>query len=69
VTDRSPTPCFFADVMLGRLARWLRVLGHDTAYQTDIEDPALVDRAEAEGRVLPTRDRHLVPISVPSAPC
>lgn len=51
---------FFADVMLGRLARWLRVLGHDTAYETDIADPDLAARADAEGRVLLTRDRHLV---------
>jgi hypothetical protein len=51
---------FSADVMLGRLARWLRVLGHDTAYETDVDDPDLVARADAEGRVLLTRDRHLV---------
>ena len=63
MTDRSPAPPaprFFADVMLGRLARWLRVLGYDTAYETDIDDPDLVERADAEGRVLLTRDRHLV---------
>lgn len=52
--------CFFADAMLGRLARWLRVLSYDTAYDAEIDDPDLVARADAESRVLLTRDRHLV---------
>lgn len=51
---------FFADAMLGKLARWLRVLGLDTAYDAEIDDHALTERADAEGRVLLTRDRHLV---------
>jgi uncharacterized protein with PIN domain len=46
--------------MLGRLARWLRVLGYDAAYDASLADPALVRLAEAEGRVLLTRDRHLL---------
>jgi uncharacterized protein with PIN domain len=29
---------FFADAMLGRLARWLRMLGYDTAYEKVISD-------------------------------
>jgi uncharacterized protein len=53
-------PRFFADAMLGRLARWLRVLGFDTAYDATLADPALVRLAEADGRVLLTRDRHLL---------
>jgi uncharacterized protein with PIN domain len=50
---------FFADAMLGRLARWLRVLGFDTAYQPHIDDAQLVQRAVEEGRVVLTRDRAL----------
>ena len=46
--------------MLGRLARWLRVLGFDTAYDAALDDPELVARAEAEDRVLLTRDRRLL---------
>lgn len=48
-----------ADGMLGRLARWLRLLGYDTAYEKDTSDLELARRARAEGRVLLTRDRAL----------
>ena len=46
--------------MLGRLARWLRILGYDTAYEKVITDEALVERTVREGRWLLTRDRRLV---------
>lgn len=46
--------------MLGRLARWLRTLGFDTAYDPAVHDPELVQLAADEARVLLTRDRHLV---------
>ncbi len=52
-------PRFFADAMLGRLARWLRTLGYDTAYEDAIADEALVRRALDEGRHILTRDRRL----------
>ncbi|MDA8388221.1 MAG: Mut7-C RNAse domain-containing protein [Nitrospiraceae bacterium] len=48
-----------ADVMLGRLARYLRLLGHDTAYERDITDAALLLLALKEGRILLTRDTGL----------
>lgn len=48
-----------ADAMLGRLARWLRVLGYDTVYDTRLDDAALARLARAEGRLLLTRDRQL----------
>ena len=47
------------DGMLGRLAKWLRLLGYDTAYDNAATDPELARRARAEGRVLLTRDREL----------
>lgn len=40
--------------------RWLRILGHDTAYESHIEDEVLVRRCLVEGRVLLTRDRRLL---------
>nr|AIF05544.1 hypothetical protein [uncultured marine group II/III euryarchaeote KM3_185_B03] len=42
--------------MLGRLARWLRLLGHDTLY-ADVGDDELLRLAET--RRLLTRDREL----------
>jgi hypothetical protein len=46
--------------MLGRLARWLRVLGFDTTYGHGVSDASLVRLAGEEGRILLTRDRHLL---------
>ena len=48
-----------ADAMLGRLAKWLRLQGYDTAYDNAATDPELARRARAEGRVLLTRDQAL----------
>lgn len=55
-----PKPKFFVDAMLGQLARWLRILGYDTAYERNIADGAIVDRVLNEHRWLLTRDRFLV---------
>jgi len=52
-------PRFMADAMLGRLARWLRILGFDTAWEAHIADGELVRRAVEEHRVILTRDRAL----------
>ncbi|MZE75648.1 Mut7-C RNAse domain-containing protein [Streptomyces xinghaiensis] len=57
--DGGP-PRFLLDVHLGALARRLRLVGADTAYRNDLDDPALVERANAERRVLLTRDRGLL---------
>ena len=51
---------FLADAMLGRLARWLRVIDADTVQlAVDSRDRELTARAQSEGRVLLTRDRRL----------
>lgn len=47
---------FLADSMLGRLAKWLRVMGYDTHYQTSYNQ-AVMDRLLREGRRLVTRDQ------------
>lgn len=51
---------FFADVMLGSLARWLRILGYDTCYDNRVGDEELIARCRADNRVALTRDRRLV---------
>ncbi|MFI1735817.1 Mut7-C RNAse domain-containing protein [Streptomyces acidicola] len=52
---------FLLDVHLGTLARRLRLLGVDAAYEsTDIGDPALAARSAAERRVMLSRDRGLL---------
>lgn len=57
--DGGGEPRFLADAMLGRLARWLRLLGFDTAYDPAIEDAEVARRAFAERRTVLTRDRAL----------
>lgn len=50
---------FVADAMLGRLARWLRLLGFDCAYDSTITDEELVRFALADTRTILTRDSRL----------
>lgn len=52
-------PRLIADAMLGALARWLRILDLDVAYDPALDDAELVDLAVAEGRTILTRDRRL----------
>lgn len=49
-------PRFILDVHLGTLARRLRLLGFDTAYRNDYEDPEIIARARHEQRIILTRD-------------
>ena len=54
-------PRFLVDAMLGKLARWLVLLGSDAAFagsdgRSDLE---LLRQAQSEGRVFVTRDRRI----------
>jgi uncharacterized protein with PIN domain len=51
---------FVLDVHLGRLAAYLRMLGFDTLYKNDFDDPALADISADEHRILLTCDRLLL---------
>lgn len=51
---------FIADEMLGKLARWMRIMGCDVEYFTNISDRELADRAYNSGRVILTRDTLLI---------
>ena len=55
-----PTARFILDVHLGTLARRLRLVGVDTAYANYLDDDVLIERANAERRVLLTQDRGLL---------
>ncbi|MBN1488170.1 MAG: Mut7-C RNAse domain-containing protein [Anaerolineae bacterium] len=55
----SQAPKLLADAMLGKLARWLRVLGYDVVYIAKGPDTLIAARARAEERILLTRDREL----------
>ena len=57
--DRAAQPLLLADAMLGRLARWLRLIGYDTLYAQGWSDQQIAARARAEARIVLTRDREL----------
>jgi uncharacterized protein with PIN domain len=50
---------FVTDGMLGKLTRWLRMLGHDVEYANDVDDKELIRLAKTEKRILLTRDVEL----------
>lgn len=51
---------FVLDVHLGKLARYLRLLGFDACYRNDYDDAELARLASADQRILLTRDRDLL---------
>ena len=53
-------PRFVLDGHLGRLARYLRMLGFDAAYRSDADDEWLAQVSAREARILLTRDRGLL---------
>jgi hypothetical protein len=50
---------FIADGMLGKLTRWLRILGCDVKYSNKLDDAALIATAKREKRSLLTKDFEL----------
>ncbi len=46
-------------MMLGRLAKWLRILGFDVIYSNSATDEDLLETCESDGRTLLTRDTEL----------
>ncbi len=64
VTRLRPEPLrvtrFIADVHLGSLARYLRLLGFDTTWERDLADDAIIEIAAREGRIILTRDKGIL---------
>ncbi len=54
IQPSKPLP-FLADTRLGRLARWLRILGYDTVYEKIIADDTLIARNRGEPVATHTR--------------
>jgi uncharacterized protein with PIN domain len=52
----KPQPRFIADVHLGKLAKYLRILGFDSLYQNDYTKTDLLHFAIGENRILLSRD-------------
>jgi uncharacterized protein len=50
---------FAADRMLGRLVKWLRIMGHDAIYGPHLSGYGLIRAARKENRLILTRDRSL----------
>jgi hypothetical protein len=64
VTRLRPKPLriikLILDVHLGKLARYMRLLGFDTLYETNLEDDQIVSISSREKRIVLTRDVQLL---------
>ena len=58
--DGNGHPRFVADVMLGRLAKWLRIAGFDVLYSNRFSDNELISISKSEGRILLSLDSRLL---------
>ncbi len=50
---------FLSDAMLGKLTRWLRMIGQDSIYCVEFDDSELLALAKKEERILLTKDFEL----------
>ena len=53
-------PKFIVDHNVGKLAKWLRMLGYDTLFFNGNYDSKMISVALAEGRILLTRDTQIM---------
>jgi len=51
---------FFADNNVGKLVKWLRMMGYDTLFFNGSDDSHMIAIALAEGRVILTRDTQIM---------
>jgi len=50
---------FIVDRTLGKMAKWLRILGYDTTYWASADLDGLLHKAHDEARILVTKDSRL----------
>ena len=50
---------FITDVNLGKLAKWMRILGYNTVYHTGNTGRDFLKKAAAEGRIALTRKKDM----------
>jgi uncharacterized protein with PIN domain len=64
ITRLRPKPLreikFILDVHLGKLVRYLRMLGFDCYYRNDLEDDFIVEKSLEQKRIILTRDLQLL---------
>ena len=49
-------PKFITDVNVGKLGKWLRLMGYDTLFFDEQDDGLMVKAAIAQGRIILTKD-------------
>ena len=58
--DELGAPKFIVDQNVGKLTKWLRILGYDTIFFRGSSDSRMIAVALAENRVILTRDTHIM---------
>jgi uncharacterized protein with PIN domain len=54
------TPRLIVDLNVGKLSRWLRLMGYDTLFLPHLDDGEMVKLARTEQRILLTRDTQIM---------
>jgi len=57
---KSGKPKFMVDHNVGKLAKWLRLMGYDARFFNDGEDSRMIAAALAEDRIILTKDTHIL---------
>lgn len=60
MSSSEARPRFIVDANVGKLARWLRMLGYDTLFINDIDDGELVSIALRQRRIVITKDTQIM---------
>ena len=56
----TENPKFIVDINVGKLARWLRMMGYDTLRFDESDDSRMIVLALREGRIIVTKDTQVM---------